>query len=281
MDGSDTWNPSDPTELSYWGWDASLTPVAGDWNKDGKDELGVYSKGVWFRDADNSHTWNAANQQALAYFGWSGALPVVGNWAGSGSPLIAAEGAVVASSNTPTLTQAELRPTVTEALARWTAAGLNAQALDAMRQVEFVVTDLPGAYLGLAQTNRVYLDTDAAGHGWFVDPTPTDDLEFADVLGPDTLSARNDSAAAKRVDLLTAVMHEMGHLLDYEHSDSLDLMYPALPLGTRRFLGEGSAFSIEGRQSDVSLSSSLVNPSVLDQVFASFQDVGKRNWSMV
>ena len=124
MDGSDTWNPSDPTELSYWGWDASLTPVAGDWNGDGKDELGVYSKGVWFRDADNSHSWNAANQQALAYFGWSGALPVVGNWAGSGSPLMAAEGAVVASSNTPTLTQAELQPIVTEALARWTAAGV-------------------------------------------------------------------------------------------------------------------------------------------------------------
>ena len=54
--------------------------MAGDWNGDGKDELGVYTQGVWFRDADNSHLWNAANQQALAYYGWSGALPVVGNW---------------------------------------------------------------------------------------------------------------------------------------------------------------------------------------------------------
>jgi hypothetical protein len=76
-------------------------------------------------------------------------------------------------------------------------------------------------------------------------------------------------------------MHEMGRLLGYEHLDSLDLMYPALPLGTRRFLGEGSAFSIEGRQSDVSFGSGLVNPSVLKQVFASFGDHRERDWSLV
>ena len=60
--------------------------------------------------------------------------------------------------------------------------------------------------------------------------------EFADVLGPNALAAQNGSPAANRVDLLTTVMHEMGHLLGYDHSSALDLMYPTLPLGTRRTL---------------------------------------------
>jgi hypothetical protein len=56
------------------------------------------------------------------------------------------------------------------------------------------------------------------------------------VLGPHTLAAGNGSPAAQQVDLLTTVMHEMGHVLGHEHSESVDLMYPTLPLGTRRTL---------------------------------------------
>ena len=36
-------------------------------------------------------------------------------------------------------------------------------------------------------------------------------------------------------------MHEMGHVLGYEHSNSLNLMYPTLPLGDRRLLAAGAA----------------------------------------
>ena len=66
---------------SYWGWNASLIPVVGDWNHTGiKDQFGVFNQGVWFRDADGTHQWDAANQAAVAYFGWTGAQPVVGDW---------------------------------------------------------------------------------------------------------------------------------------------------------------------------------------------------------
>ena len=94
------------------------------------------------------------------------------------------------------------------------------------------VADLSSAQLGLANDNTIYLDRNAAGHGWFVDPTPADDLEFTDPLGTYMLSARNDSPSSRRVDLLTTVMHEMGHLLGYDHADD-GLMSAILPLGVR------------------------------------------------
>jgi hypothetical protein len=41
-------------------------------------------------------------------------------------------------------------------------------------------------------------------------------------------------AADQRADLLTAVMHEMGHLLGYGDTPADDLMGAILPLGVRR-----------------------------------------------
>ena len=95
------------------------------------------------------------------------------------------------------------------------------------------VADLPSGFLGETTGKTILIDRDAAGYGWFVDPTPADDSEFADVLGPGTLAANNSSPAANRADLLTAVMHEMGHVLGYDHVAD-GLMSATLPLGTRR-----------------------------------------------
>jgi large repetitive protein len=71
-------------------------------------------------------------------------------------------------------------------------------------------------------------------YGWFIDPTPTDDLEFAAVSGPHSLGAASNSAASRRGDLLTVVMHEMGHLLGYDDTSSDGLMGGFLPIGVRR-----------------------------------------------
>ena len=59
-------------------------------------------------------------------------------------------------------------------------------------------------------------------------------MEFGDLLGTDTLAARQGSPAAQRVDLLTTIMHEMGHLLGYDHTPSSSLMIATLPLSARR-----------------------------------------------
>ena len=79
----------------------------------------------------------------------------------------------------PSLTQSELLPIVQEALARWKNAGLDAATLARMSRAQFVISDLPGAELGEDDANIIVLDGDAAGHGWFVDPTPALDEEFA------------------------------------------------------------------------------------------------------
>jgi RHS repeat-associated protein len=84
-------------------------------------------------------------------------------------------------------------------------------------------TDLPGGVLGEAvATSRdqlgrptsgmILLDDDAAGRGWFVDSTPLDAREFEHQVDRLTSTASPDSLAAGRFDLLTVLMHELGHL---------------------------------------------------------------------
>ena len=51
----------------------------GDWNGDGKDEVGVYDNaGTWA-------LWNSTTGAAdIVGFGWANSTPVVGDWNGNG-----------------------------------------------------------------------------------------------------------------------------------------------------------------------------------------------------
>ena len=75
------------------------------------------------------------------------------------------------------------------------------------------------------------LDHDAAGHGWFIDDTPTSSEEFA-VAADVTLVALEGSDAEGQIDLLTVILHELGHLLDLAHQDD-GLMASDLEAGIR------------------------------------------------
>ena len=142
---------------------------------------------------------------------------------------------MAASASVPTLTQADLRPIISEAIARWTSAGLDAADVAKLTQAQFVVGDLPGSYLGETEGGAIYIDGNAAGHGWFVDPTPALDEEFTSSPSNQQLRAI-DPRAVDRIDLLTVVEHELGHIVglgDLDASAS-DLMSGLLGTGVRR-----------------------------------------------
>jgi len=142
---------------------------------------------------------------------------------------------VAASPDVPALTRAELQPIVQQAIASWVNAGLNASGVARLTQAQFVISDLGGAQLGETDGNVVYLDTNAAGHGWFVDPTPASNEEFAAVAGSHALQAV-DPRAVDKIDLLTVVEHELGHIAGLSDSNALpeDIMNSVLGVGVRR-----------------------------------------------
>ena len=159
-------------------------------------------------------------------------------------PLLAAPGGVQAASPTPgvtDLTQAELDAVVAAAIADWAAAGASASQLAALHAVTFSVADLPGNILGEENSpTQITIDTNADGNGWFVDSTPSDNSEFPhaqNAAGTDLLTDPTN-AAAGHMDLLTAVSHELGHVLGLPDSTAAstasDLMYINLVDGERR-----------------------------------------------
>jgi hypothetical protein len=63
--------------------------VVGDWNGDGRAEVGVYAGGVWILDYDGNRLFDAATDKVV-YFGGPGWTPVIGDWDGSGRDKIGA-----------------------------------------------------------------------------------------------------------------------------------------------------------------------------------------------
>jgi membrane-associated phospholipid phosphatase len=119
-----------------------------------------------------------------------------------------------------TLRAGQVDRLLTEALARWEAAGVDASALQG---IDVRIADLGGLTLGRAADGVIWLDDNAAGWGWSVDRTPRNDFEF---------TRRGNRGEKNRMDLLTVLEHEVGHLLGYDHEPG-GVMAESLAAGVR------------------------------------------------
>jgi len=122
----------------------------------------------------------------------------------------------------------DLRTVGQVAVQRWLDSGeLSQQQRDQLAGMHLQITDLGGLKLAQASTDgqTIYVDSSAAGYGWFVDNTPTSDEEFTQGWG---VSAN----VAGKMDLLSVVMHEIGHQLGFAHDDN-GLMNETLASGVR------------------------------------------------
>lgn len=140
-------------------------------------------------------------------------------------PLQAAGIPPAGSESIQPLTSEPLAPIVHEAIDRWVATGIGAAQVQVLQALEVRIGSLAPGLLGAAGAGVIWVDATAAGFGWFVDQTPSDDSEFA-------------NQAPEGMDLLTVIMHEMGHELGLPDLDPatnpFDLMAESLAAGVRR-----------------------------------------------
>jgi hypothetical protein len=147
--------------------------------------------------------------------------------------------AVTPAAGVQNLTPQALQPIVTEAAHRLAVATGNPDTEQLLDQTDIRIAAMSGNFLGFTAGSTIWLDSNADGHGWFIDPTPGDAEFSVTVTGAaNELQATPDSAAAGKVDLLAVVMHEMGHVLGWNDIDPAqsahDLMTRTIGLGTRR-----------------------------------------------
>lgn len=109
------------------------------------------------------------------------------------------------------LTYEELYPIVVEAKVRWRRI-ISEKHFVKLDKLKFVIVrfknNVIGRHLGNQQTILIdgYAD-------WFVDKTPKDDKEFKIYRTTNLLIAKVGRGAINKLDLLSLVMHEMGHAL--------------------------------------------------------------------
>jgi hypothetical protein len=221
------------------GWKA----VAGDWAGTGRTGIGALdpSTGIWYLRGEAAAGAPDAGQFGFGAPGWA---PVAGTFVPAQHLLAAGEG----PGGVAALARGQLQSAVAGALARLSAAGTDPALLGGLGSARYDVAALPPGVLGLTDVaaRRVTVSADAAGYGWFADASDGPDAAFAPGGPGSPLVALPGSPAQGRMDLLTGVLHEMGHLAgrpDGGVAGPGGLMADALPPGARDLGGLDQVFA--------------------------------------
>jgi uncharacterized repeat protein (TIGR01451 family) len=155
------------------------------------------------------------NQASVSASNFNNGQPITSNQVvidvNDGMPQLAASAGTEVAIDS--LTAAQLQPIVAQAVAAWRAAGADPLALSNVANYAIHIAKLPDGELGWELPGQIWIDATAAGWGWSLGSTP--------VPG--------------RMDLLTVVSHEVGHVLGFgDHASGNDIMTTALATGVRR-----------------------------------------------
>ncbi len=128
-----------------------------------------------------------------------------------------------------------IRELAEEGIAQWRAAGISETQAAELAAVSYTLADLElGNLAFVGVDNHITIDADASGRGWFVDATPWEHTEFGTTDPITGELYATAPAALSRFDLLTAIMHEQGHVLGLNHTETPgSLLYGALGTGGR------------------------------------------------
>jgi hypothetical protein len=132
---------------------------------------------------------------------------------------------------------------VADATSQWAAAGISQRRLASVAQLDVSLAQFTGATLGLASssTNKIWLDVDAAGLGWSTD------------------------VSSGGYHLLSAVTHEIGHALGFDHDVLGESLEPAeVHLASEQLHGRHVSLSNRVREA-------FRRPAAVDKVFEGIQ----------
>jgi hypothetical protein len=86
--------------------------------------------------------------------------------------------------------------------------------------IDVAVADLSNSILaqtlGTGKDAQITLDDNAAGQGWYIDYTPYLNEEYLPTSNPNLWVAREGSEAAGKMDMLSVLLHEYGHVMGLE-----------------------------------------------------------------
>jgi hypothetical protein len=133
-----------------------------------------------------------------------------------------------AAADAPALALDAVAPVLTAAIEAWGVVGVEAGSFEG---VTVRVADLADRKLAETRGSTIYLDVTAADWGWFVDGTPADSTEYT-VTGKGLIAGAGSAAQAK-IDLLSVLVHELGHILGLDHDSRWAVMADVLDAGTR------------------------------------------------
>jgi hypothetical protein len=144
------------------------------------------------------------------------------------------------------LTDSQLAPVVDAAVARIESVAPGASS--ELEDLQFQIVDLPDELLGLTVGETIRIDVDAAGYGWHFEQHEAN------------LGNRHS------VDLLTVVLHELGHVLGLDHHES-GVMDDTLTLGTRRLPDDEFGALFSDTEFDAVGDSPVLDTKLIDELF--------------